>query len=301
VRRSLLLAAIVAAGGLLGVQARVNGELGARLHSALAAALVSFAGGAVLLAAVLPLRRPGLRRLRQARTSWWWWLGGIGGAAVVGVTAQGVPQIGVALVSVCIVAGTAAGALGVDAVGMGPGGSEAASPWRIGGALLAVGAVTLGAVGDRHGAVRPALFAALFAAGAASAAQQAANGRIRVAASDAYVAASVSFAGGTLILLALALATGQLGRGAWPGEVWLYLGGAAGVVYITLAAAAVQALGVLGLSLATVAGQLASALVLDVAWPAPGTTLRAATVVGAALTVVAVGVSAVDRRSIAGG
>jgi transporter family-2 protein len=301
VPRSLLLVTMVVVGALLGLQARINGELGAHLHSAIAAALVSFAGGTVLLALLLGTRRAGLRRLRAASTKWWWWLGGLGGAAVVGGTAQGVPQIGVALVSVCIVAGMAAGALGVDAAGLGPGTREAVSGWRLAGAVLAVVAVLLGALGDRHGAVRPALFALLFGAGVAAAVQQAANGRIRVAAGDAIVAAFVSFLGGTVVLAIAAVAAGQLDDGSWPSSWWLYLGGPAGVIYITLAAAAVHEFGVLRLSLATVAGQLIGAVLLDVTWPAPGTSLRAATVVGTALTMVAVAISAVDRRRATAG
>jgi transporter family-2 protein len=301
VPRSLLLAAMVVVGALLGLQARINGELGTHLHSAIAAAFVSFAGGTIVLALLMGTRRAGVRRLRGTTTRWWWWLGGLGGAAVVGGTAQGVPQVGVALVSVCIVAGMAAGALGVDAAGLGPGAREGVSRWRLSGAVLAVVAVLLGALGDRHATVRPGLFALLFAAGAAAAVQQAANGQIRIAAGDAIVAAFVSFLGGTIVLALAAVATGQLDDGSWPASWWLYLGGPVGVVYITLAAAAVRELGVLRLSLATVAGQLIGAVLLDVTWPAPGTSLRTATVVGTALTMVAVAISAVDRRQAIGG
>lgn len=295
----LLLLAVVASGGLLGVQARVNGELGARVHSALDAATVSFLGGTLILLVIVVAvarRRAGVARLRNATTRWWWWLGGLGGAAVVSGTAQGVPQIGVALVSVCIVAGTAAGALLVDNLGLGPGGRQAPTLWRVAGSLMAVAAVALGAAGDDRSVVRPALFALLFGAGAASAVQQAANGRIRGAAMDATVAALVSFAGGTIVLAVITSGTGQIFGRNWPHEWWLYLGGLAGVVYIVLAAAVVHRLGVLTVSLATVAGQLVAAVCLDAFWPAPGTSLQAATVLGALLTVVAVGVAAAGRH-----
>ena len=295
----LLLLAVVVSGGLLGVQARVNGDLGARLHSALDAAAVSFAGGTLLLVAlVVGVRRhrAAVARLLHTSTGWWWWLGGVGGAAVVAATAHGVPLIGVALVSVCIVAGTAAGALVVDHVGLGPGGRRALTAMRVFGALLATAAVALGAAGDRHAAVRPGLFALLFGAGAASAVQQAANGRIRGAAMDAIVAALVSFAGGTVLLAAAVLATGQVFDRHWPHPWWLYTGGLAGAIYIGLAAAAVSRLGVLAVSLATVAGQVVAAVMLDAWWPSPGTSLRAATVIGAVLTVLAVGVAAAGRE-----
>ena len=295
----LLLLAILASGALLGVQARVNGELGARLHSALDAATVSFLGGTVLLlviVAAVARRRAAVRRLLHTSTRWWWWLGGLGGAAVVSGTAQGVPQVGVALVSVCVVAGTAAGALLVDHWGLGPGGRQAPTLWRVTGSVLAVAAVALGAAGDHRSSVRPALFALLFGAGAASAVQQAANGRIRGAAMDATVAAFVSFAGGTLVLALTVAATGQGYGRHWPSAWWLYTGGVAGAIYIVLAAAVVHRLGVLTVSLATVAGQLLAAVCLDAFWPAPGTTLRTATVLGALLTVVAVAVAAAGRR-----
>ena len=90
----LLLLVVTASGALLGVQARVNGELGARVHSALDAAAVSFLGGTLLLIVVVASvsrRRGAVLRLRRTSTVWWWWLGGLGGAAVVSGTAQGVP------------------------------------------------------------------------------------------------------------------------------------------------------------------------------------------------------------------
>jgi transporter family-2 protein len=298
---AVLLAAVTAAGGLLGLQGRINGELGRHLHSAIAAATVSFCVGTALLACYVAVRdRASLRRLRRLRrrdVTWWWWLGGLAGAAVVASTAQGVPEIGVALVTVCVVAGTTVGALAVDQAGLGPGGAQRATVMRIAGALLAVAAVALGVVGDRHASVRPALFAALFLAGAASAAQQAANGQLRRTTRSTAVASLVSFTGGTLGLLVASTVRGDLTGVSWPGQWWLYVGGALGAVYIALASAAVGEVGVLRLSLATVAGQLVAAVVLDVAWPAPGITLLVQTVVGAALTLVAVAVTGLGRRA----
>ncbi|MDQ1695011.1 MAG: bacterial/archaeal transporter family-2 protein [Frankiaceae bacterium] len=295
----LLVLAVVAAGGLLGLQARINGELGARLHSAVDAALLSFGVGTTLLLVVVAIgHRDGVRRLRATTVRWWWWLGGLAGAALVASTAEGVPQVGVALVSVCIVAGTAVGALVVDGAGLGPGGRRAVDGLRLGGAVLAVGAVALGAVGDDGSAVRPALLLVLFASGAASALQQAANGQLRRVSASASVAALASFLGGTLALVVIAGARGDLAGRSLPGEWWLYLGGLLGAIYIALAAASVQPLGVLRLSLATVAGQLLGGVILDLVWPAPGIELKVTTVIGAALTLVAVGVVGARRTSV---
>jgi bacterial/archaeal transporter family-2 protein len=297
----LLLLAVVAAGALLAVQGRINGELGHRLGSAVAAALVSFAIGTLLFAGIVAVRHRGAtRRLLYERGRWWWWGGGLAGAAVVASTAEGVPQIGVALVSVCIVAGTAVGALAVDELGLGPGGRQRLSVTRVGGAGLAVAAVTLGALGDRHATVRPALFGVLFAAGAASAWQQAANGQLRRSAASTPVASLVSFTGGSLALVVLAAARGDLAGGGWPSQWWLYLGGGIGAAYIALAAVSVSRLGVLRLSLATVAGQLLGAVLLDVVWPAPGIQLHATTVLGVVLTLAAVAVSGLRRTTVSG-
>jgi bacterial/archaeal transporter family-2 protein len=297
-RSSLLLVAVTAAGGLLGLQGRINGALGGRLHSAIAAATVSFVVGTMLLAVFVAVRqRRALLSLRRREVAWWWWLGGLAGAAVVASTAQGVPEIGVALVTVCVVAGTTVGALGVDQLGLGPGGRQHATLMRLMGAVLAVAAVGLGVLGDSHAVVRPALFGALFLAGAASAFQQAANGQVRRVADSTAVASLVSFTGGTLALVVTSSVRGDLSGVAWPGEWWLYIGGALGAIYIALAATAVGEVGVLRLSLATVAGQLVAAVVLDVAWPAPGIHLRVQTVVGALLTLAAVAVTGIGRRA----
>lgn len=297
----VLLVAIVLSGALLALQGRINGELGLRLHSAVAAATVSFGVGTLLLAVVVAVgHRPGVGRLRRASITWWWWLGGLAGAAVVASTAAGVPEIGVALVSVCIVAGTAVGALAVDHAGLGPGGRQHVTVARFAGAALAVFAVALGAAGDRHAVVRPLLFAVLFVSGAAAALQQAANGQVRRVADSVAVASLVSFAGGTIALVVVSVVRGVLSPSSWPGTWWLYVGGLLGALYIALAAASVRRLGVLRLSLATVAGQLAGACVLDIVWPAPGTTLRVTTVVGALLTLVAVAVSGLRRTAPAG-
>jgi bacterial/archaeal transporter family-2 protein len=155
-------------------------------------------------------------------------------------------------------------------------------------------AVTVGAIGSGGAAVKPALFALLFVAGAAAAVQQAANGRLRVAADDVRAATLVNFVVGTTALFLLVAATGQLSTQYWPSAPWLYLGGPLGVVYILVGAATVRLLGVLRFVLAAVSGQLIASVVIDAVWPEPGTTLRSATVVGAALTVVGVWLSGRD-------
>jgi len=57
----------------------------------------------------------------------------------------------------------------------------------------------------------------------------------------------------------------------------------------------VRSLGVLGVTLALVAGQSAGALALDLVAPAPGEAVTAGTVIGVALTLVAVGITTTMR------
>jgi uncharacterized membrane protein YdcZ (DUF606 family) len=54
----VLLAAVTFAGGMLGLQGRINGELGRQLHSAIAAATVSFAVGEVRVLRLSLSRQP---------------------------------------------------------------------------------------------------------------------------------------------------------------------------------------------------------------------------------------------------
>jgi transporter family-2 protein len=289
--KTYALLAALGAGAMVGVQGRLNGELGVRLHSSLEAAAASFVTGLVVVAVLIPFHRAGFARLRGAKIAPWWWFSGLGGALFVAASAHGVPEIGVALVSVCLVAGTTAGALFTDQFGLGPSGRHAASFWRFAGVAVVIGAVAIGAVGDRGATFRPLLFIVLFVAGAGSAVQQGANGQLRAAVDDVVVASFISFVGGTSALVILVLATGEFSIHSWPAAPWLYLGGPLGAVYVFAGATTVRLLGVLRFVLAAVAGQLVAAVVIDAAWPEPGTTLRVTTVIGAVVTVVGVWVS----------
>jgi transporter family-2 protein len=82
-----------------------------------------------------------------------------------------------------------------------------------------------------------------------------------------------------------------LPSGSW----WIYLGGVIGVAFIAIAAWAVPLVGVLLFALLTIAGQLAGALLLDVAAPTSGTQLSWTLVFGVLLAFVAVLVAARGR------
>jgi transporter family-2 protein len=276
---------------MIGAQGRFNGELATRSHSALEAALASFVTGLVVVAVGLPSRRAAIGRLRHGPVAWWWCIGGFGGAFFVAMSAHAVPRAGVALVSVVLVAGTTAGALLSDQLGLGPSGKHAPTVWRLAGVGLVVAAVAVSAVGAKHGSLTAWIVVLLFAAGAATAVQQAFNGQIKQVADDAVVASVVSFIGGTALLVVITVAAGELHFSSLPSAPWLYLGGPLGAVYILIGAAVVRVLGVLRLVLAVVAGQLIIAVALDAWWPEPGASLRLTTVLGAVITVAGVWLS----------
>ncbi|CRK59895.1 Putative inner membrane protein [Alloactinosynnema sp. L-07] len=297
------LGAVVAVlgGVVLALQARINGELGSALGDGLIAAAISFAIGLVILAsavAATPATRAAVQRLidglRARRLRPWQCLGGTAGAWYV--TSQGltVSALGVAVFTVAVVAGQVVSSLAVDRAGLAPGEPQPITASRAFGAALAVVAVGV-AVSDefgRSGHLWLALVPAL--AGVGIGWQQAVNGQVRATADSVAVASALNFAVG-LVALLLASGVDVALRGlpdALPPQWWLYAGGALGVFALSTAVFAVRLIGVLMVGLCAVAGQLAGALLLDVA--AGG--LQAATVAGVVITFVAVGVAASPRR-----
>lgn len=285
------LAAALVSGVLVAVQQQVNGDLGRDLGDPLLAANASFVIGLACLLVLFAVRRGPRRALPLVRTvPWWSRLGGLGGASLVAVGAVAAPRIGVALLTVGLVAGSTLGGLAVDRAGLGPGGARAVTGPRLAGAALCLAAIALSVAGGVR-AASPALLFAVVVAGAMVALQVAFNGRVREATGDVTVAATVNFVGGTVVLL-LALAVQAVLSGVqarhWPGidHAWLYLGGPIGAAFVSVAAVIVRTLGVLRLGLAVTAGQLVGAIALDLHRGVAATTL-----VAAGLTMLAVTIS----------
>ncbi|AXH90644.1 DMT family transporter [Micromonospora aurantiaca] len=291
-----------ASGVMVAVQSRINGELGVRLADGIAAAVVSFGVGLLILLVLVPATpggRRGLAALRGALRSGalrpWQCLGGVCGAFLVATQGLTIGALGVAVFTVAVVAGQSGSSLLVDRAGIGPAGRQPVTPNRLIGAVLTVLAVLL-AVGDRLGDPQALALALLpLAAGVGIAWQQAVNGRVRAAAGSAMTATLVNFTVGTAALLvtfAVDLAVRGRPAGAFPDEPWLYLGGPLGIVFIALAAALVRFTGVLLLGLATIAGQIVGAVLLDLLLPTAASHPGLDTLLGAALTMVAVLVAA---------
>ncbi|WP_280384833.1 DMT family transporter [Nocardia wallacei] len=317
-RRELGVGCGLCIGAGVAVQGRVNGALGERLQDGIAAAVVSFGSGLLVLGVAFALSgrlRAGVRAVWRAVARgglrWWQLLGGLCGALFVACQGLTVAAIGVTAFTVAVVAGQLTSSLVVDRLGLGPGGRTPVTVLRVTGAALALAAVGISAAGgsgaghsasaagDLLGAIPPAALIAFPAlAGIGLAWQQAMNGQIGVVGGP-YSATLVNFATGVAGLLVVESVV--LARIGWPAEFpsepWLYLGGVIGVVFIALAAAVVRWIGVLLLGLTSVAGQLLAAVVLDLALPT-GSGLSAATLAGCVLTLVAVAVAARRPRAI---
>ncbi|MGH3714049.1 MAG: DMT family transporter [Micromonosporaceae bacterium] len=308
-RSELVLGVLLAvlSGVAVAGQSRINGELGVRLGDGVLAAVVSFGGGLLLMLLLVPLvprARAGVAKLRAALRDrsilLWQCVGGFGGATLVATQGLTVGQLGVALFVVAVVAGQTGSSLLVDRAGLGP---SAARPYtwpRILGAGLTIVAVVWAMSGRIGGGVALWLIVLPLLAGCAIAVQQAINGRVHAAAGSALTTTLLNFVTGTSLLVVIWLVQAPFHapvRG-FPSEPWLYLGGPIGVVFIAIAALVVRWTGVLLFGLAAIAGQLVGAVLLDLLVPAPGVTLATATLVGTALTLVAVGVAALPGGAV---
>jgi transporter family-2 protein len=304
-RLAIALAAVFVSGGLVALQSRITGELGQRMGDGFLAAFISFATGMVILLIGAIFWRPGRRgmgrvlsAIRERRIPWWFAVGGAGGALFVlgqGVT---VGVLGVALFTIAVVCGQTISSLLIDHHGMGAMPPRRVTVRRFTGAALAVVAVGIAVVGElRADAPYLALLIPL-AAGAAVGWQAAVNGQIRQVARSAFTATFGNFVVGTTLLgIALLIHTAIVGwQAVIPTEPWLYVGGPIGVAFIASQAIIVRITGVLLMGLALLSGQLAASVLFDLFAPINGGVLVPATIVGAALTLVAVLVAVIRPR-----
>lgn len=306
-RRGVGLLGAAGVGFLLAMQSRVNGTLGNRLGDGLAAAVVSFGGGLLVLlviTAVTPSARAGFRQLARTVLSPgglrpWQCVGGVCGAFLVFSQGVSASVLGVALFTVAAVGGQVASGMLVDRFGLGPGAAQPVTAPRVIGAVLAVGAVVI-AVSTQLGQSTASWLVILPAlAGIGVAWQQGVNGLVKQTSESAVTTAALNFATGTAALL-VAYTVAALLRGFpqhWPDAPWLYLGGVIGIFVVGGAAVVVRYTGVLLLSMGLVSGQLFGALLLDLVMPTPGTRVAVTTVVGVCLTFVAVAVATLPQRT----
>ena len=295
----------VVGGALVAVQTRINSQFARDLGDSIIAAFVSFVLGGVIVAVVVflaPSGRRGMARMRESivsrQTPWWFLLGGACGAFFV--VAQGLTGaiLGVSLFTIATVATqTITGAV-IDGVGLGDMQKRPVTVVRIIASLLALGAVAFTGFADLHINFPIALLIFPLVAGAAAGYQQAANGQLRHVSQSALAATFVNFVSG-IVVLALATVV-HIAVGGWsvtfPTELWLYSGGLIGILFIVGSVVVVRTIGVLLLSLGTIAGQLLGALLLDLFFPMSTSGLPVTTIIGTLVTLGAVSLAAVSAQ-----
>jgi len=291
------------------LQARVNGAASEAIDHPIIAAMMSVGGGFVLSALIVASRQRTRAAARQlfvhARTGAlkpWNYFAGFGGGIFILGQALVVPAFGVTIYIIAVVAGQTAASLLVDRLGIGPAGKQAVTGLRVIAAIVAVAGVAISSLG--RGEVGSIALAAILyglAAGAATAAQYGLNGTIAKVTESAMVTSALNFAMGfTLLSILLVINTVILGNPleSPPSIVatpWLWLGGPLGMLFIASAALFVRYLGVLVFTLASVAGQLGGALLLDLLFPTAGTVLSVFVVIGLVVTATGVYLSTIRR------
>lgn len=294
-------------GTLASIQGRANGQLGVEIHSALGAAIISNLIGWAILWAILLGRKADragfnelVRVVRAGELGWWILLAGIGGTLYVSMQSIAVPQIGVAIFTICIVGGQAMSSLLVDKIGFSSNGKQHITGRRIFTAVMTLIAVTV--------AVYPELGKANFnlitvflciVAGVVGSFQFAMNSQINHVTDRPIVTTWLNFLVGTVfIAVALAVDFAKGGSiGAMPHNPWVYIGGPCGVVFIAVASSAVKSMGVLNFVLFSVTGQLIGALLLDWLMPTYKGALNGYLITGTAITLGSIVLSKYSQSS----
>ena len=305
-RIALLLVAAFATGVAVALQSRINGELGQKLGDGFFAAIISFGSGLLILAVASLFWRPGrvgMRRvvtaLRSRSIPWWYVVGGVAGAFFVLSQSLVVGLVGVALFTVGVVAGQTVSSLLIDRRGLGSMAAKAITWTRLVGAVIALLAVVLAASSEARGDLPFWVLLIPFLAGLGVGGQAAVNGQVRAIAESAFTATFGNFLAGTLVLLVVAVIhTAIAGWPAhFPATPWLYLGGLVGIGFIAAQSLIVRSTGVLLMGLAVLSGQLVTAVVFDLVAPVQLHAIAPLTIVGAALTLVAVAIAAIPGRA----
>ena len=297
-------------GLLIALQARANGELSHRLGNGLQAALVSFTSGLIIIVVIAlfnPSIKEGVRTLRRAVIAKaippWTLFAGMLGASFVAVQTQIVPLIGVAIYSVAAIAGQSAISLVVDRIGLTGGGKKEITPRRVTAAFVTVFAVFI-SVADRLDGKDLSIAAVILGvlAGTIVGVQRAMNGQINEHSQQSFTTSLLNFAMGTtflLVILLFAMTLGGMKLSPLPaGPLWIYTGGAIGVIYVAFTSTIVQHLGVLTFTLISVGGQLAGSLLIDLFSPTDGVQISIYLVSGIVLTYLGVLVGGVRNSQL---
>ena len=288
-------------GVVVAIQSRINGQLSADLNNGLAAALVSFLTGLTLVTILVfgfKREREALFRIFTAVKSkklvTWEVMGGILGGFFVAAQSAVVPQIGVALFTISVVAGQTVSSLLVDKAGITPSGKQKITKPRIIGAiatLIAVGIAVFPDLTNSEFRFLPLTFSLIV--GVFASIQQGMNGRVNVVAGRPLATAWLNFASGTVVVviaLSINLALGAT-IGSFPSNFWVYTGGSAGLIFVAVSAFIIKHLGVLNFVILNIAGQLIGAVLIDWIFPAKAGSLNGYLIFGTFITIASIAVS----------
>ena len=129
-------------GASLAVQIGLNATMRQHVGSPMAAALINFAVGTLVLSAVVLLGRGSMPMLAQAGGApWWAWGAGLLGACFIAASTAFGPLVGGATFLALLVAGQMIAALAIDHYGLLGFPVRPVDGWRIAGALLVVAGV----------------------------------------------------------------------------------------------------------------------------------------------------------------
>ena len=142
------LAALASLAVVAGISFVVQGGVNARLRGALGspnwAALISYAGGTLVMALVVLAARDPLPTLAAVvRSPWWAWLGGLFGAVYVVIIILLLPRLGAAALFALFVLGQMIASLAFDQVGAVGVPRHPIDALRVAGVLMLVAGVVL--------------------------------------------------------------------------------------------------------------------------------------------------------------
>lgn len=297
----------IIAGAMVALQSRINGELGLALGDGSSAALFSFSSGLVVLSVALafsPRARAGLVTLRgeflSGRLPWWALTGGAAGGVLVLTQGLSAGVLGVALFTIAVVTGQTLGAIAIDTGGWLGVLRVRLSLWRVVGALVTLAGAII-ALDVSSGALDGVglAFALPAIAGVGTGYQQAVNGRVKSASGSALAATFLNFSVGTTILAIITAVSLPItgGPSALPESWWVWTGGLVGTIFIAIQVSTVGTIGVLGLGVSLVTGQLLGSIVLDLLAPVASSDIHPITMVGALITLVGSVVVSLGRKT----
>ena len=266
----------LAAGSLLAVQAGANAQLSKAIGSPFAATTVQLAVGALLLFVFSGLTGSLDALSALPGVTWWHALGGTASAFYVVSTLVLIVRLGAVVTVGLSIAGQilasvaldATGALGIPQVAIEPHTAIGAGLVLAGATAIVLGQSTGQPVTPSTASLRWAALA--LAAGAVLPVQGAVNSLLRAELQAALAVATISFVVATVTMAAvLALSTfagkgtpyslSNLRRMPW----WGWLGGFAGVIYVTTVFMAMPVIGAAAVVGFTVAGQQIASVLVD--------------------------------------